>query len=277
MYRRRSNSAQITKKTPRGTHLIPTNTITLLAARAVRRIIVRVVELIVDTDPIVPRLRVVGPVHRRVGPAPELPQVHLERGSQVYRRVHAARGNWQAESVGSLARAEEGADVVCPFQVAHREMNGGVTVVVAVEEGEDGGVVEGERGVPVEAEAAARASAGAGGHGGVGDAEELGGVVDGGDWVAAGVGGEGELLVLGVACYVGLEARVAAAGACAERVLDLEVATFVAAGFGGGSGEEEEEKEEECEGITFISFVEPYNIMREDMSSIHYIMPNVLE
>lgn len=66
----------------------------------------------------------------------------------------------------------------------------------AVEQGEDGVIVEGEGRVPVKAEAAAGLRASAGGEGGIGDVDGLVVVVYGGDGVAAGVGGEDELLVV---------------------------------------------------------------------------------
>lgn len=90
--------------------------------------------------------------------------------------------------------------------------------------------MEGEGGVPVEAEAFAGARAGAGGHGGVGNVDDLVGVVDGGDGVGAGVGGEGEVVV--GAGDVGWETGAATAGGGAKGVLEWELATCLWAGLG---------------------------------------------
>lgn len=90
--------------------------------------------------------------------------------------------------------------------------------------------MEGEGGIPVEAEASTGATARAGGHGGVGDVDDLVGVVNGGDVVGASVGGEGEMVV--GAGDVGREARAAAAGGGTEGVLELELAACFWAGLG---------------------------------------------
>lgn len=102
--------------------------------------------------------------------------------------------------------------------------------------------MEAERGVPVEAEALAGTVAGASRHGGVGDVDDLVGVVDVGDRVGAGVGCEGEMVV--VASDGRVEARVAATDVAAERVTQREVAAGFATRLGGDEGEDEEENGE---------------------------------
>lgn len=80
--------------------------------------------------------------------------------------------------------------------------------------------MEGEGGVPVEAETFAWLNTGASGHGGIGNVNDLVGVVDGSNRVAAGVGGEREALF--GAGYISEEAWIATAVAGAKWVFDWD-------------------------------------------------------
>lgn len=170
----------------------------------------------------------VEPVHSRIRRTVQLPEIHVKRGPEVHRRVDAARLNWEAKLAYRLTRVEE-ATHGTPLGITHGR--GAVaSASLAIKQGKDRGVMEGEGGVPVKAEASTGAAASAGGHGGVGDVDDLVGIVDVGNIVRAGVGGEGETVVS--AGDVGREAGGAAAGGGTERVLELELAACFWAGLG---------------------------------------------
>jgi len=91
---------------------VSTSTTALLTIPTILRIIVLYIELILQCHPILPCLGVpfltFEAVHRRVGLALELLEVHLEGRAQVHGCVHATRGDGHVELADGLA-CEKGA------------------------------------------------------------------------------------------------------------------------------------------------------------------------